>query len=340
MKKVLVTGGAGYIGSHTVLSLIEAGYTPIIVDDFRNSEEWIVNRLNDLSGELITTYNCDCTDKSALREVFEQERDIESIVHFVADKAVGESVIEPLKYYRNNIGSLVTILELAEEFDINHFVFSSSCTVYGEPKEMPVSESTPIRKANAPYGNTKIICEQILQDQKKANPSLNVVLLRYFNPVGAHPSGKIGELPLGIPNNLVPYLTQTAAGERESLTVFGNDYKTEDGTCLRDYIHVCDLADAHVKSLSFLSKGNNQEVHVFNIGTGIGISVLEIIHTFEEATEIKLNWKYGERRSGDVEQIYAACEKANSVLGWKHKYSIKEALVHSWNWEKSIRNID
>lgn len=337
MKKVLVTGGAGYIGSHTVVSLVEAGYTPIIVDDFRNSEEWIVNRVNELTNTLVTVYNCDCNDKVALKSVFEQEKDISSVIHFVADKAVGESVQNPLKYYHNNIGSLVTLLELMKEFEIDDLVFSSSCTVYGEPDKMPVSEETPIQKATSPYGNTKIICEQIIQDQKAAHPNLNAVLLRYFNPIGAHPSAKIGELPQGIPNNLVPYLTQTAAGEREILTVFGNDYDTADGTCLRDYIHVCDLAEAHVKSLDYMTNNSNDDVHIFNVGTGDGVSVLEIINTFESSTGLKLNWKFGPRRAGDVVQIYAEAEKVNKDLNWKHRYSVKDALEHSWAWEKSIR---
>lgn len=337
--KVLVTGGAGYIGSHTVVELIHSGYSPIIVDDFRNSEDWIIQEVEKIVEQHVIVYQCDCTNYEELKSVFLQEKDIHAVIHFAADKAVGESVDQPLKYYKNNVGSLVNLLVVMEEFNCNQLVFSSSCTVYGTPDTIPVDESAPIKKAESPYGNTKIISEQIIQDAAIANAQLKAVILRYFNPIGAHSSGMIGELPLGKPNNLVPFITQTASGVREELVVFGDDYDTPDGTCIRDYIHVSDLAEAHCKAINYLKKGTNQIEHI-NIGTGQGTSVLEIIETFEEVYGKKLPWKFGERRSGDVVQIFAASEKAEKLLNWRSQYSISDALRHAWKWEKRIRKID
>ncbi|MFD1551581.1 UDP-glucose 4-epimerase GalE [Putridiphycobacter roseus] len=336
MEEILVTGGTGYIGSHTVVELIESGYKPIIVDDFRNSKPFILDRLAEITGEEITQYKLDCADEEALSEVFEKHPNIAGVIHFAADKAVGESAINPLKYYDNNIGGLVTVLKVLLKFKVQHFVFSSSCTVYGEPESPVVIESTPIQNAASPYGDTKIICERIIQNTVQANPNFNATLLRYFNPIGAHPSALIGELPQGIPNNLVPYITQTANGIRESLTVYGDDYPTEDGTCIRDYIHVVDLAKAHVNAIKWLSNEPAGVVEAFNIGTGKGSSVLEIIRTFEAVNQLKIKYAIGPKRAGDVIQIYANPTKAKTVLNWTAKYTIADALKHSWNWEKSL----
>lgn len=337
--KVLVTGGAGYIGSHTVVELIQSGYTPIIVDDFRNSEEWIIQEIEKIVGQHVIVYHCDCNNYDQLKSVFLQEKNIQTVIHFAADKAVGESVDKPLKYYQNNIGSLVNLITVMEEFECRQLVFSSSCTVYGTPAIIPVDETALIQAAESPYGNTKIISEQIIQDTSKADSSFTSVILRYFNPIGAHHSGLIGELPLGKPNNLVPFITQTASGVREELTVFGKDYDTPDGTCIRDYIHVSDLARAHCKAIEYLEKGN-EKIDYFNIGTGQGTSVLEIIETFEQIYGDKLPWKFGDRRHGDVVQIYAASEKAKNLLNWTAEYSVSDALAHAWKWEKRIRKID
>lgn len=334
-KEILVTGGAGFIGSHTVVSLYNSGYFPIIVDDFRNSKSWIIDRLEKILNFRPLHYQVDCNDEAEMRTVFEKHPKIEGVIHFAADKAVGESVKHPLKYYRNNLNSLIVLLELMEEFNVESIVFSSSCTVYGEPEVIPVDEEAPIQKGTSPYADTKIICERIITNHQKALPSLKGVLLRYFNPIGAHPSGLIGELPQGIPNNLVPYITQTAKGIRESLTVFGDDYDTPDGTNIRDYIHVMDLANAHVKALNYTNEKKVGFVEAFNIGTGQGSSVLEIIHNFEEVSGKSLNYTIGKRREGDVVAIYAKPDKANSTLHWKANYSVKEALAHAWNWEQN-----
>ena len=338
MKKILVTGGAGFIGSHTVVALHENGFFPIIMDDLRNAEQWILEELKTLCNSEFSFYPYDCSNKKLLNEVLKNEGNIDGVIHFAADKAVGESVENPIKYYKNNINTLVVLLEFLEENDIHNVVFSSSCTVYGQPDKIPVNEEAPIRIPESPYGFTKLADEQLLQYMHNANKLQNCILLRYFNPIGAHPSGKIGELPLGVPSNLVPFVTQTAAGIRSELTVFGQDYDTPDGTCIRDYLHVCDLAQAHVDALNF-TMNNPKKLEIFNLGMGKGVTVLEIIRNFEEVTGVKLNWKYGPRRPGDVEKIYADATRANERLQWNCKYSNKDALEHAWLWQKNISNI-
>lgn len=343
--KVLVTGGAGFIGSHTAVSLIEAGMQPIIIDNFDNSQPSVLEGLNKITGVDVPFYEIDCNDENAVNHLFETEKGIKGVIHFAAHKAVGESVADPLKYYKNNLGSLVVLLNAMKQNQIMSLVFSSSCTVYGQPEQLPVTELSPIIPAASPYGNTKQICEEIIQDTiagaktSTHDFNLNAVLLRYFNPIGAHPSGHIGELPLGVPNNLVPYITQTAAGVREKLTIFGNDYNTVDGTCVRDYIHVMDLADAHVKALQFLADTppSDNICEVFNVGTGQGNSVLELVEAFEKINNIKLNYTYGDRRSGDVEQIYASVDKSNQQLSWTAKRSVEEGLRDAWNWQQKLK---
>lgn len=332
-KNIVVTGGAGFIGSHTVVSLVENGYNPIIIDDFRNSESFILDRLKEITGEEITSYNFDCANQDKLREVF-TKHDISGIIHFAADKAVGESVQHPLKYYENNIQSLVSMLKLSIEFSIDRFVFSSSCTVYGEPETVPVDENAPIKFTASPYGYTKQVCERICNDTAYAHVDQNITLLRYFNPIGAHPSGLIGELPIGVPNNLVPFVTQTAIGIREQLTVFGDDYSTVDGTCIRDYIHVCDLADAHVAALA--KEGLSGKTRVYNVGTGVGSSVLEVVNTFTEVNDTPVNFKIGPRREGDAEKVFADNTKITEELHWSPKYTLGDALKHAWNWQKQL----
>ena len=336
MQEVLVTGGSGYIGSHTVVELFSAGYQPIIVDDFRNSKPFILDRLAEITGSQMIHYDVDCNDKSAMREVFKAHPNIKSVIHFAADKAVGESVMNPLKYYKNNLNSLTTLLDVMSEYKVPHLVFSSSCTVYGEPDSPVVDESIAIQQATSPYGDTKIIGEKIIQFTASAQPTFNATLLRYFNPIGAHESALIGELPQGIPNNLVPFLTQTVKGLRDKLTVHGDDYPTPDGTCIRDYIHVVDLAKAHVKALAWLQDKALGVVEPFNIGTGKGSSVKEVIDTFETVNNIKVNHIYGPRREGDVIQIYANPLKAKQELNWESNYSLADSLKHAWAWEKTI----
>ena len=331
--KIIVTGGAGFIGSHTVVELIDAGYMPIIIDNFSNSQEWIIDRLCILTQIKIMFYSVDCKNYETMHELFSGLGDIAGVIHFAAFKSVGESVAAPLKYYNNNIISLATILQLVADFKIPKLVFSSSCTVYGQADQLPVTELTPIKAAESPYGYTKQVGEQMINDTLKEG----ALILRYFNPIGAHPSGLIGELPLGKPENLVPYITQTAIGIREQLQIFGDDYKTLDGTCLRDYIHVVDLAKAHVKALKYLD--NNSDTETFNVGTGKGISVLEMVKTFEVVNNVKLNYKIVPRREGDIEQIYADTTKANAILKWKAQYGIKEALRDAWNWELNIKEM-
>ncbi|MEN2283927.1 UDP-glucose 4-epimerase GalE [Algoriphagus sp. SE2] len=335
MKKILITGGAGYIGSHTAVELLKAGYEPVILDDFSNSQSSVIDRLAEIIGKDVICYEGDCNDKSILEKVYSEHKFV-GVIHFAAFKAVGESTIEPLKYYRNNVGSLIVLLDFMKEKGIKNIVFSSSCTVYGQPDKLPVTESTPRKDAESPYGNTKKICEDILVDFVKSKAGVKVISLRYFNPVGAHPSGKIGELPNGTPNNLVPYVTQTAAGIREKITVFGDDYDTEDGSCIRDFIHVMDLADAHVKALSYLNEQDDDFYDVFNVGTGNGNTVLEIIKTFEKVNRIKLNYAIGPRRVGDVVKIWADTKKINTVLGWHPKYTLEDSLRDSWNWQKNL----
>lgn len=330
--KVLVTGGAGYIGSHTIVQLINAGHQPVILDDFRNSEKSVISRIEEIVGKEIIHYNIDIGGAYELRNVIELERP-EGIIHFAADKAVGESVENPLKYYKNNIVNLINLLDVIKDYGIKSFVFSSSCTVYGTPDDIPVNEKAPMKRATSPYGYTKVAGERILTDFFK-NKETNLCLLRYFNPVGAHPSGLIGELPVGVPNNLIPYVVQVAAGIREELTVHGGDYETPDGTCIRDYIHVMDLADSHVKALEYSVK--NREDLLLNIGTGNGSSVLEIINEFEKVNDIKIKYKIGPRREGDVTEIFADNSLIVKKLGWQPKYSLADSLRDSWNWQKNL----
>lgn len=332
-KYVLVTGGAGYIGSHTVVALVENGYTPIILDDFRNANRIVLDGLTKILSFLPEIIEVDVCDDKALRAIF-QKYSFEGIIHFAAYKAVGESVQNPLKYYQNNLSGLINILNKMLEFGVKNLVFSSSCTVYGEPKELKeVSEDSPKNLPSSPYGYTKWIGEQIMEDTFLAHPELCLINLRYFNPVGAHKSSFIGEFPLGKPSNLLPFVTQTAVGKQDILTVFGNDYPTRDGTCIRDYIHVMDLAEAHVKALAFLEDHKKGCLEAVNIGTGKGTSVLEIISCFEEVSKCKLNWSFGPKREGDVVEIFANCDKASNLLGWKSKLSINDAVIDAWKWE-------
>lgn len=343
-KKILVTGGAGYIGSHTVVALKEANYIPVIVDNFSNAEKSVIPALEKILGEPVKLHEGDCTDSRFMEKVFAEEKDIEGVIHFAAYKAVGESVLEPLKYYENNIYSLILLLKTMERFQVKNLVFSSSCTVYGEPDTLPVTEVSPKKPATSPYGNTKQICEEIIEDvcskEVKQTTGLKAISLRYFNPVGAHASALIGELPLGVPNNLVPFVTQTAAGLREKLTVFGNDYDTPDGSCIRDYIHVMDLANAHVKALAYLQKQDADVFYdIFNVGTGQGNSVLELIHAFEKVSGEKLNYEIGPRRQGDVEKVYANVDKVNKQLDWHVEHSLEDSLRDSWNWQKKLSGL-
>ncbi len=332
-KYVLVTGGAGYIGSHTVVALVENGYTPIILDDFRNANRIVLDGLTKILGFLPEIIEVDVCDDNALRAIF-QKYSFDGIIHFAAYKAVGESVQNPLKYYQNNLSGLINILNKMLEFGVKNLVFSSSCTVYGEPKEIKeVSEDSPKNLPSSPYGYTKWIGEQIMEDTFLAHPELCLINLRYFNPVGAHKSSFIGEFPLGKPSNLLPFVTQTAVGKQDFLTVFGNDYPTRDGTCIRDYIHVMDLAEAHVKALAFLEDHKKGCLEAVNIGTGKGTSVLEIISCFEEVSKCKLNWSFGPKREGDVVEIFANCDKASNLLGWQSKLSINDAVIDAWKWE-------
>jgi UDP-glucose 4-epimerase len=336
--KILVTGGAGYIGSHAVVELAQAGYEPIIVDDFSNSKQSVLAGLRDILGREVPCHDIDCGDADALRGVLKQEGDVAGIIHFAAFKAVGESVQKPLAYFHNNLGSLVTLLTVMKEQGIENLVFSSSCTVYGIPDRLPVTEATPTKPASSPYGRTKQMCEDIIHDVAAApDAHLHAILLRYFNPIGAHPSARIGELPLGVPNNLVPFITQTAAGLREKLTIFGNDYDTPDGTNVRDYIYVVDLAKAHVVAVRrLLEKKASEVVETFNVGTGHGNTVLEVVKTFEEASGQKLNYAIGPRRSGDVPAIYADATKAAEVLGFQTETSLHDALASAWKWQQTL----
>lgn len=332
---ILVTGGAGFIGSHTVVSLAEAGFNPVIVDDFSNSQKSVMTGLKEILGRDIPCHVIDCNHYAALRKVVHDER-IEGVIHFAAFKAVGESMLEPLAYYRNNLGSILTLLDVMLAEGVKNMIFSSSCTVYGEPDVLPVTEDSPIKPAVSVYGNTKRIGEEILRDVASANP-LKIISLRYFNPIGAHPSGAIGELPLGVPSNLVPFVTQTAAGLRESLTVFGADYPTPDGTCIRDYIHVMDLAEAHVSALKYLfDHAGDSLFDVFNIGTGSGNSVMELIKTFEKVSEQTLRYRIGKRREGDVTAVWGDVRKANTLLRWKSGRSLEESLKDAWRWQKRL----
>lgn len=331
---IAVTGGAGYIGSHTVVQLLEAGNKVIIIDNLSRSDKTLLEALKEITGTEIPFYQVDCTNENDLSKVFDENR-IDAVIHFAAYKAVGESVAKPLDYYDNNLFSLTTLLRVMLKTRVKNLIFSSSCTVYGEPDTVPVTEQSPTKPANSPYGATKQMCERILEDVVALG--VNAVSLRYFNPIGAHPSGLIGELPLGTPNNLVPFITQSAAGVRGALTIFGHDYNTPDKTCVRDYIHVTDLAEAHVKALEFISENESKALQVFNVGTGVGCSVLEVIQTFETVNNIKINYGFGDRRPGDVEKVFADPILAFEKLKWKPKYSLGDALQHAWKWEKNIR---
>ena len=335
MKKILITGGAGYIGSHTAVELVKSGYEPVIIDDLSNSNENVLKNLEEVIGHKLAFYKGDCNDRGILEQIA-SEHTLQGVIHFAAFKAVGESTQLPLKYYQNNIGSLVILLQFMKDHAIKDLVFSSSCTVYGQPDVLPVTEATPRKDAESPYGNTKKVCEDILVDFIKSKPGNRVISLRYFNPVGAHPSSKIGELPIGTPANLVPFVTQTAAGIREKLTVFGDDYDTTDGSCVRDFIHVMDLADAHVKALAYLGEQEANFYDVFNVGTGKGNTVLEVIKTFEAVNNVKLNYEIGPRRAGDVIKIWADTTKINEVLDWHPSYSLEDSMRDSWNWQKTL----
>ncbi len=338
MKKVLVTGGAGYIGAHTVVELIKTGYHPVLIDDFSKSDSTLLKGIEKITGKNPDFHEGNCADPDFLKSIFSSHGPFSCVLHFAAYKSVGESVEQPVMYYRNNIDSLLTLLEVMKAHDVKDLIFSSSCTVYGQPDKIPVSENAPFKRAESPYGSTKQMCERILED---AFPTgFRVVSLRYFNPIGAHPSAELGELPVGSPNNLVPYITQTAARVRKELTVFGNDYDTPDGSCIRDFIHVMDLALAHVQAMEYLSKSKEPSLlEVFNLGTGIGISVLELVNKFIEVTGVSIPYSIGIRRPGDVEKVYADPGKATRELNWKTKYSIEDSLLHAWQWEKKIRNI-
>lgn len=335
MQKIIVTGGAGYIGSHTVVELLSAGFEPIIIDNFSNSEPWIIDRITNITGVTPKVYVGDCTDSEFVESVFTAEPDISAVIHFAAFKSVGESVQNPLKYYKNNIGSTVTILEAMQAHAIPAFVFSSSATVYGEPEINPIPETEPRRTPFSPYAATKIMCEDIVEDTTKSS-ALKAISLRYFNPVGAHPSGKIGELPKGVPNNLFPYLTQVAAGLREQLVIFGTDYNTIDGSCVRDYIHVVDLARAHVAALRHLALDTTPAYDIFNVGTGKGTSVLELVHTFETVNELQIPHTIGDRRPGDIAEYYGNPKKIAEVMGWKSEFTIEDCVKDSWHWQQSL----
>jgi len=332
MARILVTGGLGYIGSHTVVELVNAGYDPVIVDDLSNSQPQILDQLSKIIGFKPAFYQFDLCDEQKLKAFAEAEPDVAGIIHFAAFKAVGESVKNPLKYYHNNLLSLVNLLRVYSGKTVN-FVFSSSCTVYGQPDVLPVTEDAPVKPAQSPYGNTKQIAEEILMDAVVSGDAKKVISLRYFNPVGAHESALIGELPIGVPQNLVPFITQTAIGKREKITVFGDDYDTNDGSCVRDYIHVVDLAKAHVAALKLMESNAFTGYDVFNLGTGNGSSVLEIIYAFERATGVKLNYEIGPRRSGDVEKVWGDVTKSAKELHWQALLGIDAMMSSAWEWE-------
>lgn len=335
--KILVTGGTGYIGSHTVVELFNAGYEPVVIDNLSNSNIGVIDGIKNITGSLPVFENIDCKDYNSLARFFEKHSDIKAVIHFAASKAVGESVEQPLTYYRNNLVSLINLLQLMPKFGINNIVFSSSCTVYGQPEILPVTEQSPIQPATSPYGSTKQMSETILRDATVADKNLSVVLLRYFNPIGAHPSAEIGELPNGVPNNLLPYVTQTAAGIRKMLRVFGDDYNTPDGSCIRDYINVVDLAKAHVCAIDrVLEKKSKKSIEVFNLGTGNGVSVLEIINTFEKATGVKVPYEIAPRRAGDIEKVWADASLANKELGWKAEETLENTLKSAWKWQQKL----
>ena len=338
-QTILVTGGTGFIGSHTTVELQNAGYKVVIVDNLSNSQANVVDGIEKITGIRPAFEQVDCCDLEAMDAVFAKYPDIEGIIHFAASKAVGESVEKPLLYYRNNFVSLINLLELMPKHNVKGIIFSSSCTVYGQPdpENLPVSESAPIKPAESPYGNTKQVNEEIIRDTINSGSPIKAILLRYFNPIGSHPTAIIGEMPNGVPMNLIPYVTQTAMGIREQLKIFGNDYDTPDGTCIRDYIYVVDLAKAHVKAMERVLDTDNATLEVFNIGTGKGVSTKEIVDAFERATGVKLNWAFAPRRSGDIEKVWADPKKANEVLGWHAETNLDDTLRSAWNWQKKLR---
>jgi UDP-glucose 4-epimerase len=339
MKKILVTGGLGYIGSHTVVELQNAGFEVVIIDNLSNSTLNVLEGITNITNKPPVFERLDLRVKTDVVDFFSRHKDVQGIIHFAASKAVGESVENPLLYYENNLNTLIYLLQECKNYEINNFIFSSSCTVYGEPDVLPITESAPVKEATSPYGNTKQISEEIINDTCKVS-NLKAIALRYFNPIGAHHSAEIGELPVGVPQNLVPFITQTAAGIRKELSVFGNDYPTEDGSCVRDYIHVVDLAKAHLIALQrLLSNKNESKLEIFNVGTGKGSSVLEVVNAFEKVTKQKLNYKIVPRRAGDVISVYADTKKANTKLGWKSEKTMEDALSSAWKWEQKVRNI-
>lgn len=337
-KTILVTGGTGFIGSHTTVELINAGYDVVIVDNLSNSKADVVDGIEKITGVRPVFIQADCCDIDAMKRIF-SKYPISGIIHFAASKAVGESVEKPLLYYRNNFLSLINLLELMPAHDVRGIIFSSSCTVYGQPdpENLPVTENAPIKPAESPYGNTKQVNEEIIRDYIHSGAPIKAILLRYFNPIGSHPSAIIGEMPNGVPMNLIPFVTQTAMGIREQLKVFGNDYDTPDGTCIRDYIYVVDLAKAHVKAMERVLGADSDALEVFNIGTGRGVSTKEIIDAFQAATGVKLNWAYAPRRAGDIEKVWANPDKANNVLGWRAETSLEDTLRTAWNWQVKLR---
>lgn len=338
MDKILVTGGLGFIGSHTVVELQNEGYEVVIIDNLSNSSTDVLDGISSITGMKPVFEKLDLRDKEAIESFFKKHHNIKGVIHFAASKAVGESVQEPLLYYENNISTLVYILKELKKSPSANFIFSSSCTVYGQADELPITENAPVKQAESPYGNTKQIGEEIIKDTCKIAPNIKAIALRYFNPIGAHESAKIGELPIGVPQNLVPFITQTALGIREQLSVFGNDYPTPDGTCIRDYIHVVDLAKAHVIALKrLLENQNTSNYETFNLGTGTGSSVLEVINSFEKVSGQKLNYKIVDRREGDVISAYADTKKANNELGWKSQLTLDDAMFSAWKWEQKIR---
>ena len=338
-QTILVTGGTGFIGSHTTVELINAGYKVVIVDNLSNSKADVVDGIEKITGVRPAFEEVDCCDLEGMEKVFAKYPDIEGIIHFAASKAVGESVEKPLLYYRNNFTSLINLLDLMPKYDVKGIIFSSSCTVYGQPdpENLPVTEDAPIKPAESPYGNTKQVNEEIIRDDIASGAPIKAILLRYFNPIGSHPTAIIGEMPNGVPMNLIPYVTQTAMGIREQLKIFGNDYDTPDGTCIRDYIYVVDLAKAHVKAMERVLDTDNAALEVFNIGTGKGVSTKEIVDAFERATGVKLNWAFAPRRSGDIEKVWADPKKANEVLGWHAETNLDDTLRSAWNWQKKLR---
>ncbi|MCG8582220.1 MAG: UDP-glucose 4-epimerase GalE [Bacteroidales bacterium] len=340
-KQILVTGGTGYIGSHTVVELQEKGFDVVIVDNLSNSKIEVLDNIEKITGIRPSFEKFDLSERELTDAFFQKYPNIDAIIHFAAYKAVGESVQKPLEYYRNNMGSLMNLLECMNKYNVPHMVFSSSCTVYGQPDVLPVTEKTPRKEAESPYGNTKAICEDIMRDYCKSNESVNCIALRYFNPIGAHPSALIGELPVGVPNNLVPFITQTAAGLRDELSIFGDDYDTEDGTAIRDYINVVDLAKAHVVAINRMLDGNSKaNYEYFNVGTGSGYSVMQLVKAFIEVNKVDLKYKIVDRRAGDIEKIWADTTYGNNELGWKAEKTLEETLASAWAWEKNVRGIN